>query len=46
MALGEEVIIAAALSKVVILPRLPACGGVCHDGLAVDEDFDGADVAG
>ncbi|MFJ8027966.1 hypothetical protein [Streptomyces sp. NPDC096311] len=46
-ALGEEVVAAVALAQVVVLPGLfAACGGSGEDGLAVDEDLDGADVAG
>ncbi|GAA4263868.1 hypothetical protein GCM10022255_112310 [Dactylosporangium darangshiense] len=46
-ALGEEVVAAVAVAKVVVLPRLLAAGGRAgEDGLAVDEDLDGADVAG
>jgi len=45
-ALGE-VVGAPALAEVVVLPRLPtAGGGARQDGVAVDEDLDGAQVAG
>ena len=46
-ALGEEVVAAVSLAQVVLLPGLfSAGGGAGEDGLAVDEDLDGADVAG
>ncbi|MER5826166.1 hypothetical protein ABT086_28870 [Streptomyces mirabilis] len=46
-ALGEEVVAAVALAQVVVLPGLfSAGGGAGEDGFAVDEDLDGADVAG
>lgn len=46
-ALGEEVVAAVAAAQVVVLPGLFAAGGGAgEDGLAVDEDLNGADVAG
>ncbi|MET7396275.1 hypothetical protein ABZS66_22610 [Dactylosporangium sp. NPDC005572] len=46
-ALGEEVVAAVAVAEVVVLPRLFATGGGAgEDGLAVDEDLNGADIAG
>ena len=33
------------MAEVVVLPGLAACGGAGRDGVAVDEDLDGADVA-
>lgn len=46
-ALGEEVVAAVAVAQVVVLPGLFAAGGrTGEDGFAVDEDLDGADVAG
>jgi hypothetical protein len=41
-ALLEERVAAVAMSQVIVLPGLAASG----DGVAVDEDFDGAQVAG
>jgi hypothetical protein len=32
--------------EVVVLPGLAGRGGSVRDGVAVDEDFDGADVTG
>lgn len=42
---GEEAVSAVPLAEVVVLPRLPACGGAGQDGLPVDEDVTGAHVA-
>ena len=45
-ALLEEAVYAPAVAEVVVLPGF-ACGGRSGgDGVAVDEDLDGADVAG
>ena len=45
-AFGEEVVGAVALAEVVVLPGLTVRGGAGQDGVAVDQDFDGAQVAG
>ncbi|MCF2435931.1 hypothetical protein LV779_21960 [Streptomyces thinghirensis] len=46
-ALGQEVVAAVALAQVVVLPGLfSAGGGSGEDGFAVDQDLDGAHVAG
>jgi hypothetical protein len=46
-ALGEEVVAAVPGAEVVVLPGLfTPDGGAREDGLAIDEDLDGADVAG
>lgn len=47
-AVGEEVAAAVALAQVVAPPGLLAAagGGSGEDGLAVDEDLEGADLAG
>jgi hypothetical protein len=42
----EEGVAAVAVSQVVVLPGFVGCGGAGGDGVAVDEDFDGAEVAG
>jgi len=34
------------VAEVVVLPGLAGCGGAGGDSVAVDEDLDGADVAG
>jgi hypothetical protein len=44
-ALLEEGVVAEPVSQVVVLPRFAAGGGSGGDSVAVDEDFDGADVA-
>jgi hypothetical protein len=44
-ALFEEGVVAVAVAEVVVLPRL-AVGGAGGDGITVDEDLDGAHVAG
>ena len=45
-ALLEERVAAETVAEVVVLPGLPGGGGAVGDGVAVDEDFDGANVAG
>src|SRR5439155_27192476 len=46
-AFGEEVVAAVALAQVVVLPGLTAAGGGAgEDDVAVDENLDGAHVAG
>jgi hypothetical protein len=44
--LFEEGVGAPAVAQVVVLPGLAAGGGAGGDGVAVEEDLDGADVAG
>jgi hypothetical protein len=43
-ALLEERVAAETVAEIVVLPGLP--GGAVGDGVSVDEDFDGANVAG
>ena len=45
-ALLEERVGAKAVAEVVVLPGLAGRGGAGGDSVAVDEDLDGADVAG
>ena len=45
-ALLEERVGAKAVAEVVVLPGLAPGGGAGGDSVAVDEDLDGADVAG
>ena len=45
-ALLEERVAAETVAEVVVLPGLPGGGGAVGDCVAVDEDFDGADVVG
>jgi hypothetical protein len=46
LALLEEGVSAVAVAEVVVLPGLAGRGGTGGDSVAVDEDLDGADVAG
>jgi hypothetical protein len=46
LALLEERVGAVAVSQVVVLPGLASGCGAAGDGVAVDEELDGADVAG
>lgn len=45
-ALLEEGVGAVAVAEVVVLPGLPVRGGAGGDGVPVEQDLDGADVAG
>ncbi len=45
-ALLEEGVAAESVAEVVVLPRLTSGGSAGGRRVAVDEDFDGADVAG
>jgi hypothetical protein len=45
LALLEEGVGAQPVAEVVVLPRLAGFGLPGGDGVAVDEDLDGADVA-
>lgn len=45
-ALLEERVAAETVAEVVVLPELPGGGGAVGDCVSVDEDFDGANVAG
>lgn len=46
LALFEERVGAVAVSEVVVLPGLAGCSSAGGDRVAVDEDLDGAYVAG
>jgi hypothetical protein len=44
-ALLEEAVGAVSVAEVVVLPRLAGRGGAGGDGVAVEENLDGADIA-